>query len=121
MKKLQRRTLLLALFILPLYPGAYIILVDTGEPSLSAEGDPVYRSSYPWLVAPSVRWRGPMDLFFQRAGIANRVFLPVDKVWRRVRGLPPSVIGESGKFWLEYFDRKAEYGRIRGGNKTLGE
>jgi|GEM_PF-5013128 len=120
MKKYLRLVLLLALSILLFYPGAYIILVDTREPSLSADGEPVYRSSFPWLGAPSVRWKGPLDLYFQRAGAANRVFLPVDRIWRRVRGLPPPVIGDRGRFWLEYFDHKAEYGRMRSGDRMPG-
>ena len=120
MKKLLRLALLAAFSTLVLYPGAYIILVDTREPSVSEDGDPVYRSSYPLLSAPSVRWKGPLDLYFQKADAASRVFLPMDRIWRQLRGLPPSEIGDGGKFWLEYFDNKAEYGRLRSRNGAPG-
>ncbi len=108
-----KRLLLRILTVVLFYVVAYTILVDTREPSLSAEREPVYRSSFPWLGAPSIRWKGPLDLYFQETGPANRVFLPIDRLWRRIAGLPPAKIVDHASFWLVYLHNKAEYGRMK--------
>lgn len=74
--------------LLATYVVAYFLLMRTNAPAIGADGRPVFSSGF--IFARPQRIQGDLSVFGPRVTYANYVFLPIDHLWRTVRGLMPS-------------------------------
>jgi hypothetical protein len=76
------------LIVLAAYVAGYFVLMRTNAPAIGPDGKAVFASGF--IFARPQRIQGDLSIFGPSVSWANYVFLPIDLLWRLVRGLTPS-------------------------------
>jgi len=75
----------------------YFVLMRTNAPAIGPDGKPVFASGF--ILARPQRFQGCLSIFGPSVSWANYVFLPIDQLWRHVRGVTPSRWNEEAEVW----------------------
>jgi hypothetical protein len=86
MKSRFKKITIALLAVVGLYIGGYFTLMSVHMKAVDKDGEPKYSSGF-IFSATTNDCNGIINL---KVCWANRFFLPIDSLWRQMRGLPPS-------------------------------